>query len=210
VNFTEPFETLTREGGWILDGASASIGREPPGPPVEHGHFARARQALIQYDFSDPRIVTGHFDARAPLLARDMLLEIKVFGVLRFLGGVRVQEVIDETSEAESVFGFRYETLEGHIERGGEWFRIRKDHASGALEASIEARWRRGTFPTWWSHLGFLMIGNTFRRVWRRLAILRLRRLARQPAIRIVVPPGGLLHRGSPAPTRTKVEPQNQ
>src|SRR3712207_6411096 len=66
VNFAEPFDELTAERGWTLDGASATIGREPPGPPVEHGHFARARQALIQYDFSDPRIVTGHFDPRAP------------------------------------------------------------------------------------------------------------------------------------------------
>jgi uncharacterized protein (UPF0548 family) len=210
VSFSEPFDSLSAAGGWTVDGASAAIGREPPGPPAEHGHFGRARLALIQYDFSDPRIVTGHFDPRAPLLGRDMLLEIKVFGVLRFLGGVRVRQVVEISNDAESVFGFRYDTLEGHIERGGEWFRVRKNHATGVLDASIQARWRRGDFPNWWTHLGFLVLGNIFRRVWRRRAVLRLRRLAAQPAPPVSVPPGGLLHQGRAEPTRTRVEPQNQ
>lgn len=210
VNFSDEWETLTAKRGWTLDGAHGVFGREAAGPPEEDGPFARARQALIEYDFSDPRIVVGHFDPRVPLLGRDMLLELKVLGVLRFLGGVRVRLVEDRSNAVETVFGFRYDTLQGHIERGAEWFRIRKDHDTGELTMAIEARWRRGTFPTWWSELGFLLLGNVFRRVWRRLALIRLRRLAAQPATVQPVPPGELVHRGSARPRRTRTRSQNQ
>src|SRR4051794_35237332 len=86
-NFDESPERMTPENGWTVDGDDQPLGHEPPGPPLPDGLFARARQALINYDFSDPHIVVGHFDPQAPLLHRDMLLEIKTTG-LRFLGGV--------------------------------------------------------------------------------------------------------------------------
>ena len=31
---------------------------------------------------------------------------------------------------------FRYDTLEGHIERGYEWFLLTKDHATGGIHCS--------------------------------------------------------------------------
>src|SRR5829696_8586439 len=115
VNFDEPLTAMTEENGWSVERFPEIVGREPPGPPLAECLFARARQALINYDFSDPRIVVGHFDPNAPFVGRDMLLEIKVFG-LHYLSGCRVHSVRDETDARESTFGFRYDTLEGHIE----------------------------------------------------------------------------------------------
>src|SRR5437588_13012186 len=67
VNFDADPETMTPENGWTVDGTDKPIGAEWPGPPLPDGVFARARSGVINYDFSDPRIVVGHFDPRAPL-----------------------------------------------------------------------------------------------------------------------------------------------
>jgi uncharacterized protein (UPF0548 family) len=210
VNFDDPPEAMIAERGWIIDGDNASLGSEPPGPPWPDGLFARARQGMIHYDFSDPRIVVGHFDPEAPLVGRNVLLEIRIWG-LRFLGGVRVREVRDETERGTTSFGFRYDTLEGHLERGFEWFLLSKDHQTGDVHFRIEAHWRLGDFPTWWSRLGFRLVGGHYRTLWRHRAPERLRRLARQPApANPVAPPGELAHRGDKAPQRTEPEPSGR
>jgi len=203
VNFDVLPTSMTSATGWTVDGVDDRIGSELPGPPLADGLFARARRALISYDFSDPRIVVGHFDPRAPFVGRDMLLEIKVLG-FRFLSGVRVHSVRDEADERRTTFGFRYDTLEGHIERGFEWFLLTKEHRGGEIRLRIEARWRLGEFPNWWSRLGFLAIGSHYRGLWRRRALGRLRRLARRPADRAIAAPGGLAHRGDAAPHRSR------
>jgi uncharacterized protein (UPF0548 family) len=202
VNFTVPLEQMTPEHGWTVDGVTDIIAREPAGPPLADGPFARARQALSHYDFSDPRIVEGHFDPAAPFLGRTMLLEMKVLNVLRFLGGVRVHTVREEEADETTRFGFRYDTLVGHFERGFEWFLIEKQHTSGTVACQIEAHWQPGDFPTWWSRLGFRLLGRYIRAWWRRQAIARLRRLAHQPAT-APSPDARLVHRGRAAPERT-------
>src|SRR5947207_14166967 len=73
VNFDVSPEHMTLENGWTVDGIEERIGAEPAGPPVEEGVFARAKQGLINYDFSDPRIVEGHFDPRTPFVGRNVL-----------------------------------------------------------------------------------------------------------------------------------------
>jgi uncharacterized protein (UPF0548 family) len=202
VNFDEPLEAMTVEHGWTIDGDRTGLGTEPQGSPLSDGPFARARQAIINYDFSDPRIVVGHFDPDTPLVGRNMLLELKVLG-WRFLSGVRVREVRDEVEHGTTLFGFRYDTLEGHIERGFEWFLLTKDHETGDIQFRIEAHWRLGDFPTWWSRVGFLVIGEHYRRVWRHRAPERIRRLAYQPATVPITAPGALAHRGEESPRRS-------
>ncbi|HEV2122267.1 MAG TPA: DUF1990 family protein [Chloroflexota bacterium] len=202
INFTDTPEPTAQGSDWTVDGVQDTIGSEADGPPAADGIFARARQALINYDFSDPRIVVGHFDPRTPLHGRNMLLEIKVFG-LHFLGGVRVQEVMGETGSHETRFGYRYDTLEGHFERGFEWFVLTKDHATGEVRFSIEAHWQVGDFPTWWSRIGFALVGERFRKIWRLRAVERVRRLATQPEEKPLASPETLAHRGDSRPTRT-------
>lgn len=206
VNFTEAPEEMIEALGWKVDGADAQLGVEPPGPPIRDGLFERAKQGLIQYDFSDPRIVEGHFDPEAEFVGRNILLEIKCLG-LHFLGGARVHGVRDEVGEKGTVFGFRYDTLEGHIERGFEWFLLSKNHETGEVRFKIEAHWRLGDFPNWWSRLGFKLVGEHFREKWRHEAPLRLKRLARRPADVPLPPPGELAHRGDPVPSRTEGPP---
>lgn len=202
VNFDVPPTAMTRENGWIIDGIDAEIATESEGPPLVDGPFVRARQALINYDFSDPSIVTAHFDPAVPLAGRNMLLEIRVLG-LRFLCGVRVHSVRDEQENGASLFAFRYDTLQGHMERGFEWFLLTKDHLTGGVHFRIEAHWQMGNFPSWWSQLGFRLIGERYRERWRRRAPERLRRLTRQQVTAPIALMGRLAHQGDERPQRT-------
>jgi len=206
-NFDADPAKITRENGWIVDGSDANLGQEPPGPPAEDGLFSHARQGIINYDFSDPRIVVGHFDAEAPLSHRNMVLEIKVLG-LRYLSGVRVEETRETQDERQSVFGYRYDTLEGHFERGYEWFLLTKDHTTGKVYFKIEAHWLPGLFPNWWSRLGFLLVGQHCRSLWRKRAPDRLKELAKKPVTKATSSPDGLAHRGDETPQRSQTSHQ--
>jgi len=202
-NFDTPFEQMTLENGWTVDGAKDQIAQEPPGPPLPDGPFERARQALIHYDFSDPRLVVSHFDPQVPFEGRSMILEIKPL-CLRYLNGVRAHNVRDEHDHDATRFGFCYITLQGHIEKGFETFLLTKEHSTGAIRFESEAHWQLGTFPNWWSHLGFFLVGRYYRKQWRDHAPQRLRRLAQQPATKEVAAPGALAHRGDTEPERTQ------
>lgn len=166
--------TLTPEGGWNHVLSRAVIGREPPGPPLADGAFAHARKLIASFGFSDERIVVGHFAPGTPLLGRSMLLELKSMG-LHFLCAVRVGALREESDEERTVWGYRYDTLAGHLERGREWFLLIKDHRTGEVWFHIDAGWLPGEFPTWWSRLGFKLLGRRYQRAWHRLAHEHLR-----------------------------------
>ncbi|HEY0713602.1 MAG TPA: DUF1990 family protein [Polyangia bacterium] len=165
---------MTSAHGFNHYGSEAPIGREPAGPPQKDGAFERARALLENYEFSDPRIVVGHFDAAAPLLHRVMLLEIKILG-LHFLCGVRVGAVRDHADGGRRVFAYRYDTLVGHVETGSEWFILTKELGTGEIRLAIRAAWRPGELPSWWMRLGFKWFSRHYQRAWHRLAYLRLR-----------------------------------
>jgi uncharacterized protein (UPF0548 family) len=167
-NFDAEEEQMTAEGGWHHYHSEAVIARETEGG----GCFERARVALANYQFSDPNIVTAHFDPAGALLTRRILLEIKVLA-LHYLCPTVVSRVRDEPN----VYGFRYDTLQGHIERGVEWFLLTRDE-QGEIRFRIEARWQRGDLPNWWSRLGFVLLAGHYQRRWHREAHRRLSVLA--------------------------------
>jgi uncharacterized protein (UPF0548 family) len=164
---------MTVERGWTRDGVTARLGPEPPGRPAPGGSFERARRVLETFQFSDPRIVAWYFDPAVPFASRNLLHEIRAVG-LRYLCGVRVVELRSEELNDRSSFVFRIVTLEGHIERGTEWFLLSKDHATGEVRFSIKAIWRPGQFPNWWSWIGFRCVAPIYRRIWHRHAVARL------------------------------------
>ena len=161
---------------WRRYYSESVLGYEPPGPPQKDAAFAIAWKAISEYQFSDPGIVQAHFDPRDELEGRSMLLEIKVLG-LRYLCGVRVGAVRKTERTEETQYGFRYDTLDGHIEVGSEWFFLTKKHKTGEVWFRISASWRPGHFPNWWSRVGFEVLGRRFQLAWHRLAYLRLRQI---------------------------------
>jgi uncharacterized membrane protein/uncharacterized protein (UPF0548 family) len=158
------------------------LAQEGAGAPESGGPFARACGLVTRYELSDPSIVTAHFDHAAPLPGRPMLLEIKVLG-LRYLCATVVGDVVGETSDYETRFGFRLDTLASHLERGSEWFMVTKDHRDGLVRFSIAARWEPGQFPNRWSRLGFALLARRYQRAWHRRAFRRLRERLGSPDI---------------------------
>jgi uncharacterized protein (UPF0548 family) len=174
LNFDASEEEMTGESGWHHYHSEAVIAREAEGDEF----FGRARAALATYQFSDPAIVLAHFDPTEPLLGRCILLEIQVLG-LHYL----CPAVVNRVREEPRVFGFRYDTLEGHIERGIEWFLLTKDER-GDIRFRVEARWRTGQFPNWWSRMGFVVLSGYYQRKWHRRAHHRLSLLAHSGSTR--------------------------
>jgi uncharacterized protein (UPF0548 family) len=168
VNFDAIEEAMTGERGWHHYHSEAVIAFDEDGDD----HFRRAQVALANYQFSDPGIVRAHFDPAEPLLRRRMLLEIRVLG-LHYLCPAVVNRVRDEPG----VFGFRYDTLEGHLERGVEWFLLTKND-QGEIRFRVEARWQKGQFPNWWSRIGFIVLSGYYQRKWHRRAHRQLSLLA--------------------------------
>lgn len=164
------------EQGFANYYSEAVVAQEAPGPPVPGGVYQQACRLVAGFEFSDPRIVVGHFDPARPLLGRPLLLELKALG-LRYLAGVLVTGLHEGTKNGTTIYGYRYETLPGHIETGSEWFLVSKQHGDGSVRLRIQASWRAGEFPNWWSRVGFSMVGRRYQRAWHRLAYLRMRRL---------------------------------
>lgn len=196
-NFREAWDEMVPERGWNHYRSQAVVAREPPGEPLAEGAFQRARMAIENYEFSDPSIVEVHFDPRDPLVGRHVLIEIKVLG-LHYLCGVRVAEVREEAdADGGTVYGFRYDTVGDHIEQGSEWFLLRKDHATGEIRFRVDARWRPGQFPNWWSRVGFMILSPRYHRIWHHAAQRRIAFLARESALAVPIPPRGrLVHEG--------------
>lgn len=181
-NFSEPAEQLTTDRGWNQYSSEATVAHGPPGVPETDGLFERGRIAVANYEFSDPRIVIAHFDPSVPLPERYILLEMRALRVLHYLGGVVVGAVRSEQNVDRSVFGFRYDTLDGHIEQGAEWFLLTKEHETGQIRFRIEAAWRPGQFPNWWSRLGFRLLGRHYQERWHRRAHELMTQLIQSPS----------------------------
>lgn len=201
-NFTGDESTMTAERGWSRHYSRATIARESAGPPLPDGPFARAWEHVGRYNFSDPRIVRAHFDPAAPLDGRVMLVEVLILG-LRYLNPVRVSRVREFSDAGHSMRGFRYDTLEGHFERGLEWFMLTKDHQTGDVEFTVHAGWRGGQLPNWWSRLGFRLLARRYQRAWHRLAHTRLRGLVGSVGMARLPRGSRLVHSGPPLPVFT-------
>jgi uncharacterized protein (UPF0548 family) len=126
----------TVEGHWHVDSGAVVIGQEAPGPPEPGGAWEIACRLVGQYEFADARILRGVYRPDGALLGRNMLLEARFFG-LRFYVGVRVTGVIDEERDTgdgrERVWGWCYQTLEGHLEEGRLSYEVIKNLGTGQV-----------------------------------------------------------------------------
>jgi hypothetical protein len=118
---------------------------------------------MTDYEFADPEIVRAIYHPDRPLDERDMLLEVRFWG-LRFRFGVRVGGVIDDTRSVSGrvarVWGFNYATLQGHLETGQMDFEAWKWIDTGAVEFRIHAVSRASRIPNPVIRLGFRLFGR--------------------------------------------------
>lgn len=138
VNFTED-----ELGGptWHHDEVRHDLGTERPGVPEAGGCWETACRLVRDYEFAAPEIIRAVYRPSAALLGRDMLLEGRFLG-LRFLMGVRVTEVVDteRAGGTERVWGWSYDTLQGHLERGRMTYEVIKHRDSGRIEFVLYGR----------------------------------------------------------------------
>ena len=162
------FERSASEGhrpanGWHVDRWRQELPPEPPGAPVPDGPWELARRLMRGYEFADPSIVRAFYDPEAPLEGRNMLLELRFWG-LRFRVGVRVTRVYDEMRTLDGrdarVWGWTYATLDGHLERGEMSWEVRKWSDSGAVEFALEAYSQRAEIRNPLVRVGFAVFGR--------------------------------------------------
>jgi uncharacterized protein (UPF0548 family) len=174
VNFTAE---QVHQPEWHFDTYRQYLAHERPGPPEHDGAWEIACRLVRDYEFSVPDIVRAVYDGQAPLLGREMLLEGRFFG-LRFHMGVRVTHVVDETrGGSQQAWGWAYETLEGHLERGRMSYELVKDLASGEVEFVITGFSQRSPALGPITRLGWLLFGRRTQLRFYRQCGARLRRM---------------------------------
>lgn len=118
---------------------------------------------MRDYEFADPRIVRAIYHPGSPLEGRDMLLEVRFWG-LTFRWGVRVGGVIDEVRRVDGrdvrVWGWSYATLQGHLETGQMDYEVWKWLDTGAVEFRIHVVSRASRIGNPIIRLGFRLFGR--------------------------------------------------
>jgi uncharacterized protein (UPF0548 family) len=143
---------------------------------------------LRNYEFTDPDIVQAIYHPDDPLEGRDMLLEIRFWG-LRFRVGVRVSGVVDEIRVVDGwdvrVWGWSYATLQGHLETGQMDYEVWEWLDSGAVEFRIHVVSRAGRISNPIIRLGFRIFGRREQVRFAKHACERMARLvAGEPSLR--------------------------
>ena len=156
-------DTYVATAGWNVDAREAALPSEAPGVPLARGSFSVARDILTMYSFPPARLIRGRFDPAAALNGRSMLLTA-TFLWMHFELPVRVSRVIDEsragTDGIEHVWGYSYQTLAGHLERGEITFEIIKTSATGAVRFRIHSFSQTGHIPNPVFRVGFRFVGR--------------------------------------------------
>jgi uncharacterized protein (UPF0548 family) len=165
LNFTLlPPDQYTPERGWHADAVSQPLPAEAPGEPAPRGSWEIARRLVEGYAMADPALVRAIWDPAAPLLGRELLLELRLYRLLSVHAGVRVTRVWDETrardGREERVFGFEYATLTGHVEMGRMDFEVCKRLDDGAVDFRLHAHSRPSGDGPLWVRLGFRLFGR--------------------------------------------------
>jgi uncharacterized protein (UPF0548 family) len=165
LNFEpQPVEGYTPARGWHVDTLRQRLPGEGPGDPTPGGPWRIARRLVEDYRIADPAIVRATWDPDAPLLGREMLLELRLHRILRVHAGVRVTHVWDEarvvSGRRARVFGYEYATLRGHVEMGRMDYEVYKWGDDGAVEFRLQAHSRASHQGAPWIRLGFRLFGR--------------------------------------------------
>lgn len=149
-----------RRPAWNIDTYRTVLPAERPGSPEPGGPWEHACRLVRDYQFSPPEIVRALYDPTTPLLGRDMLLEARFHG-LHFYCGVRITEVVDETRDTtDRTWGWAYETLEGHLERGKATYEVVKKQDTGQVQFVVSCYSQGAPTLDWITSLGWRLFGR--------------------------------------------------
>lgn len=170
----------SEKDGWDFDEYCLRLPSEAPGDPEPDGPYEVACRLVRDYEFADPAIIKAVWLPDSELQARDMLLEGR-FLVLRFLLGVRVSAVVDETVEEGGhtlkVWGWCYRTLSGHLEAGEMCYRVVKVLDTGEVQFRVCRYVRSEQIPNVVVRLGWRTFGRFMQVVFVKRSLRRMKRL---------------------------------
>lgn len=174
-------ESFTKVNGWHDDEHSIDLPAEAPGQPVPGGSFEQAKRVLKDYEFPDPGLVAGIFIPDDALDARVMMIRAR-FLIFTFYFGVRISGIVDEERTDEQkgpahVWGYSYQTLEGHFEMGEITFQVWKFIDSGEVEFRIHAWSKTGLIRNPFYRLGFALFGRGLQLRFARTALQRMQQI---------------------------------
>jgi hypothetical protein len=181
VNFDlERQHEYTAANGWRVDDHEGELPSEPAGPPLAGGPWELACAVLREYRFPDPSLITGIFYPDRPLGERFMLLRGR-FLLFTFYFGVKIVNLVDTTVTTakgdERRWGFGYQTLEGHFERGQIDFTVVKHMQSGAVSFRIHSFSQTGHIDNMFYRIGFRLFGRRLQLRFARTALKRMQKL---------------------------------
>jgi len=166
-------------GGWTITDLCQPLPGESPGRPVHEGSWEIARRLMSGYEFADPSIVRAYYDPAVPLEKRNMLLKLRALGVVHLYAGVRVGEVYEQVRELGErracVWGWKYRTLEGHVERGQMDWEVWKWLDSGGVEFRVHAVSRVASISNPFIWLGFRLFRRRERKAFLASTLRRMR-----------------------------------
>src|SRR3954454_2135144 len=179
VNY-DPDAPHPESEGWRIDDYCETLPREAPGPPEAGGPFQAAQKLLRDYKVADPSIVEAHYDHNAELEGRNMLLELKFMGLHSF-AGCRVGRVADEERDVDGrpvrIWGWPYQTLDGHLEQGEMSWEVWKWMDTGEVQFRIHSYSRLVGSHNPFVVLGLKVFGQHERRRYLSTACKRIARL---------------------------------
>jgi uncharacterized protein (UPF0548 family) len=180
VNFdTSRLDEYTPETGWRRDDMVEPLPAEVPGPPEPGGSWELTRRLVMNYQLADPSQVRAVYDDRTPFEGRDLLLWIR-FGGVRFGVGVRIGGAYEWTRDVDGrparVYGWYYDTLEGHFEQGRMHYEVWKWLDSGEVHFRLHAVSRGAETGPWVLRTGFRLVGRVNQLQFYRRSCRRARR----------------------------------
>jgi uncharacterized protein (UPF0548 family) len=174
-------ESFTEVNGWVIEKFSTTLPPEPKGDPIKNGSWQLAKEVVTHYEFPDPSLIEGIFIPDDPLDQRVMVLKGKFLG-FTFYFGVRIAGVVDEyRTDPEQgkakVWGYSYQTLEGHFEMGEIFFEVWKFVDSGAVEFRMHRYSKTGHIANPFYRLGFWLFGRHLQNRFAHQALERVNQL---------------------------------
>jgi uncharacterized protein (UPF0548 family) len=170
-----------RASTWHFDHHRFFLGTDPPGRPEKNSVWWRAHREVAAYSFTPGRLLRAHYAREDDLVGRDLLL-VGRFAFARFVMGVRITEAGFDEDGVRYSWGWSYETLQGHLERGRVDYRVVKDLRSGAvtLEVNSYNQINPRTHPL--IRMGWFFFGRRAQHRFYSAVGANLRRLAQRPS----------------------------
>jgi uncharacterized protein (UPF0548 family) len=136
---------------------------------------------VAAYSFTPGALLRAHYARGEDLLGRNLLL-VGRFAFARFAMGVRITEAGFDEDGVRYSWGWSYETLQGHLERGRVDYRVVKDLQSGSVTLEVNSYNQINPRAHPLIRLGWSFFGRRAQHRFYRAVGANLRRLAHRPS----------------------------